>query len=181
MAKKRRRKKKSKLKQKVKYELLGLLFIFLAIFGSGASVISDGAIPAGLENIFRFFFGIWYFFASVALLLTGIILLVKRRYPDFANKKMIGFYFGFLGLLLLTHIQSYERALLVSTDPSIIKLTWNSFLSYINGETGVSQLGGGLIGGILFAFSYYLFSSIGAKIVSLFSIVIGFLFIREFS
>src|SRR5699024_3576898 len=159
---------------------LGLLFIFLAIFGSGASVISDGAIPSGLENIFRFFFGIWYFIASLALLVTGIFLLVKRRYPDFGNKKLIGFYFGFLGLLLLTHIQTYERLLLVSTNQSIIKLSWNTFLSFVNGHVEASQLGGGLIGGLLFAFNYYLFSSIGAKIVAVFSMIIGFNFMTEF-
>ncbi|QKY69075.1 hypothetical protein [Lentibacillus sp. CBA3610] len=55
MAKKKRRKKKRQLNKQVKFELLGLLFIFLAIFGSGASAISDGAIPGGLEHIFRFF------------------------------------------------------------------------------------------------------------------------------
>src|SRR5699024_2670517 len=44
-----------------------------------------------------------------------------------------------------------------------------------------SQLGGGLIGGLLFTFSYYLFSAVGTKIVSVFSIIIGFLFMTEFS
>src|SRR5699024_9016311 len=93
----------------------------------------------------------------------------------------IGFYFGFLGLLLLTHIQTYERLLLVSTNQSIIKLSWNTFLSFVNGHVEASQLGGGLIGGLLFAFNYYLFSSIGAKIVAVFSMIIGFIFMTEFS
>src|SRR5690625_4196341 len=91
MAKKRKKRKKQ-LKQQLKYELLGLLFIFLAVFGSGASAISDGAVPGGLEHIFRFFLGIWYFIASIFLLVTGVFLLIKRRYPDFYHKKLIGFY-----------------------------------------------------------------------------------------
>lgn len=78
MAKKRKKRKKQ-LKKQVKFELLGLLFIFIAIFGSGAASISDGAIPGFLENIFRFFFGIWYFIASIVLLIIGIFLLVKRK------------------------------------------------------------------------------------------------------
>src|SRR5699024_2836360 len=161
MAKKRRRKKKNKLKQKVKYELLGLLFIFLAIFGSGASVISDGAIPGGLENIFRFFFGIWYFVASIFLLITGVILLVKRRYPDFTNKKLVGFYVFFLGILLLTHIQTYERLLiLANNDISVIKTTWYHFNAYIDGQGSAMQTGGGMIGAIAFSFCYYLFSAV---------------------
>lgn len=180
MARKRKRRRR-RLKKQLQYELLGLLFIFLAIFGSGASAISDGKIPAGLEHIFRFFFGIWYFFASLALLITGLFLLIKRRYPDFFNKKLIGFYFGFLGLLLLTHIQSYESILLSKENASILKMTWQSFVSYLNGQATVSQLGGGFVGGLLFAFCYYLFSAAGAKIVAVFSMIIGFIFLTEFS
>lgn len=181
LAKKKRRKKKSQLKKQVKFELLGLLFIFLAIFGSGASAISDGAIPGGLEYIFRFFLGIWYFIASIFLLITGIMLMVKRRYPNFTNKKMIGFYIIFIGVLLITHIQTYERLLLLSEDTSIIKTTWNNFFAYIDGSISSTQTGGGMTGAILFAFCYFLFSSVGAKIVAIFSIIVGFIFITEFS
>ncbi|WP_176447007.1 hypothetical protein [Lentibacillus sp. CBA3610] len=38
-----------------------------------------------------------------------------------------------------------------------------------------------MIGAILFTFCYYLFSSVGAKIVSVFSILIGIIFMTEFS
>lgn len=181
MAKKRKKRRSGKLKKQVKFELLGLLFIFLAIFGSGASAISDGAIPGGLEQLFHFFLGIWYFVASVFLLVTGIMLLIKRRYPDFLNKKLIGFYILFLGLLLLTHIQAMEKLLVMSSDASIIKETWNNFSLYVKGQATAFQTGGGIIGAVLFAFSYYLFSLAGAKIVAVFSMIIGFIFMTEFS
>jgi len=177
---KKRRKRKNKLKNKVKYELLGLLFIFLAVFGSGASAISDGAIPGGLENVFRFFFGIWYFVAPIFLLVTGIILLVKRRFPDFTHKKIIGFYLFFLGVLLLTHIQTYESLINIGDD-SITKTTWHYFANYLNGVSPASNIGGGMIGAIGFSFCYYLFSSAGSKIVAVFSMIIGFIFMTEYS
>lgn len=178
---KKRKKRKNKLQQKVKLELLGLLFIFLAIFGSGASAISDGAIPGGLEHIFRFFFGIWYFIASIFLLITGLFLMVKRRYPDFTNKKMVGGYIVLVGLLLLTHIQTFERLMLISTNTSIIKATWELFFEYIDGQGVASQIGGGMVGALLLVFCYYLFSLVGAKIVAAFSIIIGVIFMTEFS
>lgn len=181
MAKKRKKKKKRQLKEQVKFELIGLLFIFIAIFGSGAGVINDGAVPKILENIFQFFFGIWYFLASLLLLLTGLFLIVKRKYPDFSHKKMIGFYIICSGILLLTHIQTYEMVLLQAGDTSIMRSTWNNFFTYVNGPGELAQAGGGMIGAILFSFCYYLFSSIGAKIVALFSIVIGIIFLTEFS
>ncbi|PAV30057.1 cell division protein FtsK [Virgibacillus profundi] len=177
---KNRKKRKGKLKKQLKFELLGLLFIFLAIFGSGASAISDGAIPGGLENIFRFFLGIWYFTASIFLLITGILLVVKRRYPNFFNKKLIGFYILFIGVLLLTHIQTFER-LLGSGDVSIIGTTWDNFFMFIEGQGTAGQLGGGMVGALLFTFCYYLFSLAGAKIVAVFSIIIGLIFMTEFS
>ncbi len=62
MAKKKRRKKRNVTKE-LQLELVGILFVFLSIFGSGASMISDGFIPTSLENIFRLLFGIWYFIA----------------------------------------------------------------------------------------------------------------------
>lgn len=181
MAKKKRKNKKKQLKTQVKFELIGLLFIFIAIFGSGAGIISDGAIPTILENIFQFFFGIWYFIASLLLLVTGLFLIVKRRYPDFSHKKMIGFYIICLGILLLTHIQTYEMVLLSSENTSIIRATWSNFFMYVNGPGELPQAGGGMIGAILFSFCYYLFSSIGAKIVAIFSIMIGVIFLTEFS
>src|SRR5699024_2136859 len=87
---KRSKKKSSKLKSPMKYELIGLLLIFIAIFGSGATVISDGAIPATLENIFRLMLGMWYFVIPIGLLLTGLLLLTNRRYPNMLHKKLIG-------------------------------------------------------------------------------------------
>ncbi|WP_026906177.1 FtsK/SpoIIIE family DNA translocase [Paucisalibacillus globulus] len=182
MAKKRRRKKKkNSLKKQVQFELLGLLFVFLAIFGSGASAISDGAIPGGLEHIFRFFLGIWYFTASLFLLVIGIYLVIKRSYPNFLHKKMIGFYIIILGTLLYTHIQTYESLLEASSDTSIIRATWDTFFDFVAGSASSGQTGGGMIGAFLFAFCYYLFSSVGAQIVAIFSILIGLIFLTEFS
>src|SRR5699024_6012763 len=175
------RKKKKQLKKRVKFELLGLLFICLAILGSGAGAISDCAIPSGLENLFLSLFGIWYFVSSLVLLTAGVVLLVKRRYPDFSHKKMIGFYIIFLGVLLLTHIQTFEQLLLLQSDTSILKATWDIFFDYLEGQVSGFQTGGGMTGGILFTFSFYLFSSVGAKIVSIFSIIVGFIFLTEFS
>lgn len=180
MARKGKRKRK-KLKQKVKFELLGLLFIFLAIFGSGASAISDGIIPGGLDYIFRFFLGIWYFVASVFLLITGVVLLVKRKYPDFTHKKMIGFYILFAGILLLTHIYTLEQVDMLDQDRSIIKVSWDLYISYVNGYGSSLLVGGGMVGALISTFSYYLFSSVGTKIVALFAMIVGLIFLTELS
>src|SRR5690625_649940 len=167
MARKKRRNKKSLTKQ-LQYELIGLLFIFLSIFGSGASMISDGFIPTSLENIFRLLLGVWYFVASIILLVIGIILVIKRRFPTLFTKRMIGFTVLFLGILLYTHIQTFEKLLVDISDTSVVKASWNHFIAYVNGQGVSGQLGGGMIGGILLAANHYLFSAVGAKIVAVF-------------
>ncbi|MFC4023094.1 DNA translocase FtsK [Oceanobacillus longus] len=180
MAKKRKR-KSAKQTKLLKLELLGLLFIFLSIFGSGASAISDGAIPGWLEYFFQFFLGIWYFVASVFLFITGLFLLIKRKYPNYWNRKMVGFYILFAGILLFTHIQTIESLLVSAENISIIGTTWSNFLAYINGTGTAVQIGGGMLGAVIFTFCYYLFSLAGSKIVAVFSMLIGIIFITELS
>lgn len=180
MARKKRR-KKVRLAKQLQYELLGLLFIFLSIFGSGASMISDGFIPTSLENIFRLLLGVWYFVASIILLIIGIILVIKRNFPSFFTKRVVGFVILFLGILLFTHIQTFEKLLIDTTEISIIKATWNHFIAFVNGQGVSSQLGGGMIGGVLYTANSYLFSSAGAKIVAVFSILIGLIFMTNLS
>lgn len=181
MARKKKRKKSTKKSNLLKYELLGLLFIFLAIFGSGASAISEGAIPGWLEHFFHFFLGIWYFVASIFLFITGIVLLIKRRFPNYFTRKMMGFYVLFAGILLLTHVQTYEPVIQVNENISILASTWDNLISYISGQIDSRLTGGGMIGAILFAFCNYLFSFTGVKIVAAFSIIIGVLFITDMS
>jgi len=185
MSKKVKNKKKNQKKDKQSYsfknDLLGILFIFLAIFGSGASAISEGLIPGWLEDFFRFFFGIWYFVAAITLFVLGVFLIVKKRFPNYLDKRLIGTYLVFIGVLLITHTQVFESYLIKDSDSSILRLTWESFLNYLENNEAASSLGGGFIGGILFVFNYYLFSSIGAKIIAVFSMIIGGLFITNVS
>lgn len=180
MARKRKA-RKGQLKKQVKYELIGLLFVALAIFGSGAGLISDGLVPRSLEYSFRFFLGIWYFTASVFLLVTGLYIMAKRKYPNFFHKKLIGFYICFGGILLLTHLQTFEGLMVQGRDVSILKATWNQYLAYVQGRGPGSHTGGGMAGGLLSAFFSYLFSAAGAKILAVFTILVGIIFMTELS
>lgn len=179
--KKKTRSNKSSLKKQFKIELLGLLLIFLAIFGSGASMISDGFIPQILEHSFRFLFGIWYFMASVLLAIIGVYYVVKRKTFHFLTKKKFGFTLIFLGILLFTHIHTFERLQVELGEVSILQKSWQHFTLYMNGVGVSSQLGGGMVGALLLTATYYLFSFTGAKIVTVFSLLIGLVFLTGLS
>ena len=179
--KKRKRKRRTKAAKALQYELFGLLFIFLSIFGSGASLISEGFIPTGLENAFRFFLGIWYFVASIILFIIGIYFVLKRKPIRLFTKRSVGFFLLFLGILLFTHIQTFEKLKIDPHDISILKSSFHHFSIYVKGEGVSSQLGGGMIGALSFTLTYFLFSFAGAKIVAVFSILIGILFMTNLS
>src|SRR5699024_10297201 len=157
------------------------LFIFLAVFGSGARAFCDCAVPGGLEHIFCLFLGIWCFIASILLICIGILLLIIIRYTDFYHLNFFVFYIIFLVFLYVFYIQTFERLLMTIEDPSILRATWDNFFAYVNGQGSATRIGGGMLGGVIFAFCYYLFSSIGAKIVAVFSVIIGFIFMTELS
>jgi len=81
----------------------------------------------------------------------------------------------------LTHIQTFDRLLIHPEETSILKASWDHFLHYTKGEGVNSQLGGGMLGAVLFAMTFYLFSFAGAKIVAVFSLIIGILFMTNLS
>lgn len=184
MAKKKNtRRKKQTLKSNIKVELVGLLFIFLAIFGSGASMISEGAVSSLLENIFRFFFGSWYFIVPVLLLFLGVFLMIKRKYPVMKTRKWIGIYLVLSGLLLWTHIRTFELAYIFPEQyPSIIGQSYSFYIEYLQGAKSSAYLGGGgLYAALLFAVSNFLFSNYGAKILAFFFVVIGIVVLSNLS
>lgn len=177
MARKKTKTKTKKIKRNlathIRFELLGLLLIFLAIFGSGASIIQAGAVSLLLSNIFRFFLGNWYFVIPVILMYLGIYLMIKRTQPDMVSRKWISTYIILAGVLLMSHIQLFETSIALKNDPSIVKESFSNYIDFIKGSNKIDDLGGGIIGSILFAVSYFLFSDIGAKIVAFFIILIG--------
>jgi len=179
--KKNNKRNQKKMKQQLKYELIGILFIFLAVFGSGASAISEGIIPAGLENSFRLLFGAWYMIASLVLLSMGFYMLIKRQVPNLINRRFVGLIIIFLCALLWTHIGTFEVILQEQENPSVIQTTWSYYRAFLDGEVGSSYLGGGMIGALLFAFCYILFSATGAGFVAFFTSIIGVVFVTDIS
>ncbi|THE14528.1 DNA translocase FtsK [Bacillus timonensis] len=173
MAKRKRRqsKRKDEWKKTLKYELLGLLLLALACIG----LARLGTVGTGLVYLFRFFFGNWDILGLIGLLLVSLYIIWNRTWPRMITRQLIGVYLIISALLLLSHIPLFNLQTNEGkfTDPSVIKNTWSMFWAVVNGNTSTTDLGGGMIGSILFAASYFLFDEAGTKIISVFLIVIG--------
>ncbi|MGJ7921003.1 DNA translocase FtsK [Neobacillus sp. LXY-4] len=175
MAKKKTRmtKKKTELKKTVKFELYGLIIIALSII-----TIADLGGKAGDAFIlfFRFFMGEWYIVSLIGLIVFSLYMMIKRELPYLFGTKLIGLYIVMGAILLLDHISFIE---ILSNNgqfknPSVIEKTfdiwWNG---EVRNQTSTRELGGGMIGAVLYALSNFLFAEAGTKIVAFVSIIIG--------
>ncbi|RPF55937.1 FtsK/SpoIIIE family DNA translocase [Aquisalibacillus elongatus] len=177
---KRKKKKQSRRKKRhvLQYELFGLLFILSAIFSSGISTIGEGFIPHIFVTLFQWLFGFWYIVISLFLFILGIYLMLKRKWPMFMATKWIGFYILFASVLLFTHVQIFD-SIITQYDQNIFGLTWDYYEAYQDGAITYENIGAGMVGATLFALSYYLLSSAGAKVLAIFGFLIGFMLLTE--
>ncbi|WP_453996842.1 DNA translocase FtsK [Bacillus nitroreducens] len=173
MAKRKRRqsKRKDEWKKTLKFELLGLLLLALACIG----LARLGTVGVGLVYLFRFFLGNWDILGLIGLLLVSLYIIWNRKWPQIITRQLLGVYLIISAILLLSHIPLFNLQTNEGkfTDPSVIKNTWSMFWAVVNGNTSTTDLGGGMIGSLLFAISYFLFDEAGSKIISVFLIVIG--------
>ncbi len=173
MAKRKKRSKSSgsDLKTTIKYEIIGMVFIALSVI----AIIELGAVGKALVAFSRFFFGEWYMVAFIWGIYVAGFMMIKRQVPPLFHRRLVGLYIIISSILLLSHVKLFE---LLSNNgsfdsPSVIKNTWDLFWLDLNGNTSTSDLGGGMIGSLLFAVSYILFESFGASILALTFILIG--------
>ncbi len=173
MAKKKRRKSKgsANLKKTMKFELIGL-----SLLGLSAIAIAElGAVGKAITFLVRFFMGEWYILLLLGLIAIGLFLMVKRSVPFLLKRQLVGFYLIVMSILMLSHVRLFT--LLADggpfQKPSVIRNTWDLFWMEVNGKTSTHDLGGGMIGAILFAASYFLFDAAGSKIAAFIFIIIG--------
>lgn len=178
MSKKRRKsnkRKKVEFNRIVKFELIGLILITLSII----SLARLGVVGHATVSFFRFFFGEWYVIGLIALFIFACYLMWKREIPPLAHPKLIGVYIIILAILLLSHITLFE---LISRNGqlennSVITNTAKLFFTEVRGGETTIDLGGGMIGALLFAVFYFLFDEAGAKITAFITIMFGFVLI----
>ncbi|MCK6206261.1 DNA translocase FtsK [Bacillus infantis] len=173
MAKRKRRQSKSKekLKKTVQYELTGLIMIALSVI----SIAKLGAVGTSIVMFFRFFMGEWYILGLLGMAVYGGYLMWKRERPYLFHTKLMGLYLVIASMLLLSHVTLFQ--LLSNSgkfeDPSVIGNTWELFWMEAGGETSTTDLGGGMVGSVLFAMSYFLFDEAGTKLIAALLIIIG--------
>lgn len=155
----------------MKYEVMGLIILGLSVI----AIAKLGMVGRSLVSLVRFFMGEWYILCLLGMIVLSFYFMIKRVLPNFVKRQLVGLYFIIASLLLVSHVTLFT--LLAEggpfEKPSVILHTWELFWMEVKGGTSTENLGGGMIGAILFAISYYLFDEAGSKIVSFLLLVIG--------
>ncbi|RWR14175.1 FtsK/SpoIIIE family DNA translocase [Siminovitchia fortis] len=173
MAKKKRRSRKTsnKLKKILQYELAGITLIALTLI----SIIELGAVGRGISRFFYFLLGEWYMVGLLAVLCIAGFFIIKREWPVLLKGRLIGLYLILASMLVLAHVKLFglmnKEGMLA--HKSVIKSTYYLFMQIIKGEASTNDLGGGMIGAVLFSGFYLLFDATGTKIISFFLILVG--------
>ena len=175
---KRKRRKVVKTKFKYTVELYGIVLLLIAILGLGKL----GLVGRLIASCSLFTVGSLYAFLLAAIGLIGILMLIKREYPDFFSTKLIGIYIFIFGLIVLLHrnfVLDSESFVIVMRET--IKELTEGFNQIKNGMDLTISAGGGILGAVFGSFFGWAFSYTGMNIVSIFLMVAGVLMFTGFS
>ncbi|WP_016936074.1 FtsK/SpoIIIE family DNA translocase [Bacillus siamensis] len=176
MAKKKRKsKKKQESKLNLKYELSGLLCVAISII----AVLQLGVVGQTFVYLFRFFAGEWFILCLIALFLLGISLFWKKKSPSLLTRRKAGLYCIIASILLLSHVQLFKNLSHHGSirSASVIGNTWELFMMDMKQQAASPDLGGGMIGAVLFAASHFLFASTGSQIMAIVLILMGLILV----
>jgi S-DNA-T family DNA segregation ATPase FtsK/SpoIIIE len=172
------RKKGKSLKTNLKFELYGILILIFSVI----TLALQGPVGRSLSYLFRFFIGTWDFVGPLFFIYIGLYVMMKRAWPPMRTARKLGLLLFLFGLLVSSHM-SILKQWYPGIDYSagdIITQTWNSMVKGLQG-TDESRLilrqdvGGGMIGALLYAAFYALFDNLGARLLELALFVIGFI------
>lgn len=146
--------KKSKLEQDILLYLYALIVIVLSLIG----MMKLGVVGSFLSVTMQYMVGTLYGVIYGVLLVLGIVLLLKRKVPNWASRTMMSLFVVLMAWILWSAIPD---------DPNLVGFqTLSNFLKetseILAGEVATK---GGLIGNFLYSLTSLLFARIGTYIV----------------
>ncbi len=179
MAKKKRRnnRKTQKVNKTLRFEIIGIILIALGIIA-----IVKGDKLFSLAIPFYYFLGEWYILGIIGVIVLGGYMMIKRDFPNFSKAQLLGIYIIFGCILLLNHVQFIDLKIANNSmeGQSVLGNTHAEFgqnLKKNKLNESLGDFGGGMLGAILLTITYFIFDSLGAKILSFFLILIGIILI----
>lgn len=175
MAQSRKRKRSKKKVKKFPIEVMGLVLILFSFF----AMSQFGFVGRLSANLVRFFVGETFPVAAVMGVGIGLFILFKGNRPNFKGSRWLGGLLIYNALLVWFHSRLF--APIMSSNINVIAATWRYFISDFLSVSTNQALGGGMIGSLFYALSYFLFSAVGTYIIMSILIFMGIMMIGQFS
>lgn len=175
MAQARKRGRPKKKQSKVSSELVGIIILIMNFLAIG----QFGFVGRFFANVLRIFVGETYIVVSFVFILIGIYLLIKGKKPSLKSQRWLGGFLLFCALVVWQHAQLFSP--IMNADVNIISATWRMFVPQFTSVTIGQSIGGGMIGAVLYATSYFLFSSVGTYLMMAMFIFIGIMTMFQLS
>lgn len=154
---------------------MGILLIFFAILTVG----EFGFVGRFLANITKVFVGTTFQFFAILLVLLGGYFIFKGKKPKIKGSPFLGIVLLYLTVLLWLHLNMFKD--IMADDVNIILTSWQNLKVLFNTTDTTQVIGGGMIGAVLYAGSYFLFANVGTYIlIGLFSFI-SVMIIGDFS
>ncbi len=169
------RKRTRKKNKGYSIEVIGILLIFMSVLAIG----EFGFVGTFFANIIRFFVGETFQLFSVIGIVLGAHYIFIGDYPKMKKNRFIGSVLIYSALLVWLHMQLFEP--IMEADVNIITATFRRFPTLFQPIEMSLSLGGGMVGAVLYAISYFLFANIGTYFLIGVFIFIGIMSIGNFS
>ncbi|MCO6541776.1 MAG: hypothetical protein J6573_05675 [Lactobacillus sp.] len=163
MATKRKTKKKTTKRQKktsanYTINIIGLFIVIISIFAG----FKLGLVGRFWANIYRIAVGDCFQILAIILVILGIVMFGLGKVPHLGFKRSFGV------LLLLTSILAMMQAVLfqkLALNNDILGVSWRLIVNDMQNNQVATDVGGGMLGALLFSISRPLFSTIGTFLI----------------
>ena len=164
------KKKQKKEKEKFEYsnEVIGVLFVLLAVIG----MLGYGVAGNFIRSFAVFLVGVAYFPLLVAFLFLGLYLIIKRKSPKFISRMSIGISLIVMAILTLIHMEYADE---FSGTDIVVETFKNVMLAFKSADL-IQNCGGGMIGSVLmYAFNWAFADGVIIVIITL--VVLGLILV----
>lgn len=175
MARAKKRGRPKKKTHKVAPELIGFILFFFSLLVLG----SFGFLGRFLTNVFRLFVGETFALLAIILLATGVYLILKGEWPSFKGPRTRGAAFLYTAWLVFVHSR-WVMPMLSDTTNSV-SATWQALWPQFVNNSIAGDIGGGMIGAVFFALSYFLFAMAGTYMMIVALVFFGIMTFFQFS
>lgn len=162
----RRRSASKKGQAKIVANLVGLILAFLMLIG----LFNLGVIGQLLVEIFSILVGKSYPVVMALALISGIALTFFGHQPKYNQRWIWGFTVAYAGALIWLHYLMFNH---LNLHANFLTVTWNNLSKVFFQTSNSTNIGGGMIGALLYSGSNYLIGQQGTAILAWLMIIAG--------